>query len=98
VITRTKPRKNGTVHLTFALPLDTPEGPVSVVGDFNDWQPGVHELRPSDIDGDGNGHRVATVSVPTGTTLRFRYLAAGGVWFDDEAADAHDEHGSLLTV
>ncbi|MFA7766387.1 hypothetical protein ACGFNX_41735 [Streptomyces sp. NPDC048723] len=36
-------RKDRT-QVTFILPADTPPGPVSVVGDFNDWQPGVHTL------------------------------------------------------
>ena len=26
------------------------------------------------------------MTVPAGTMLRFRYLAEGGVWFNDEAA------------
>ena len=26
------------------------------------------------------------MTVQTGTTLHFRYLAEGGVWFDDETA------------
>jgi hypothetical protein len=26
--------------------------------------------------------------VPTGSTLRFRYLAEGGMWFDDETIPA----------
>jgi hypothetical protein len=93
MIKRNKPTKDGIVRITFSLPTDTPEGPVSVVGDFNDWQPGVHELVPN-----RNGHRTATITLPTRSTVRFRYLADGGVWFDDEQADARDEHGSLLTV
>src|SRR3954462_14610450 len=44
VIKRQKPTKAGTRKLTFMLPADEPTGPVSVVGDFNDWQPGQHEL------------------------------------------------------
>lgn len=35
------PREDRT-EITFVLPADTPPGPSSVVGDFNDWQPGVH--------------------------------------------------------
>jgi 1,4-alpha-glucan branching enzyme len=93
VIKRQKPTKAGTVKLTFELPVSEPEGPVSVVGDFNDWQPGVHELVPG-----RNGSRTATVTVPAGTTLRFRYLADGGRWFDDDNADARDEHGCLVSV
>jgi hypothetical protein len=93
VIKRNKPTKNGTVKLTFALPADEPSGSVSVVGDFNDWQPGVHELVPG-----ADGRRTATVTVPAGATVHFRYLADGGFWFDDEYADAHDERGSLVSV
>lgn len=94
MITRTKPRRTGIVDLTFALPLDAPQGPVSVVGDFNDWEPGVDELTPT---ADGV-NRFATISVPTGTTVRFRYLATGGAWFDDPDADSYDDHGGLLSV
>ena len=32
------------IRVTFSLPPDQPEGVVSVVGDFNDWEPGRHEL------------------------------------------------------
>lgn len=93
MIKRQKPTKAGTVKLTFTLPADEPTGPVSVVGDFNDWQPGQHELVPG-----RDGLRSATVTVPAGTTLRFRYLADGGMWFDDESADALDEQGCLVSV
>ena len=33
------------VKVTFALPLEGPAGRCSVVGDFNEWIPGSHELR-----------------------------------------------------
>ncbi|MFI5614031.1 isoamylase early set domain-containing protein [Amycolatopsis sp. NPDC051903] len=71
--------------VTFVLPLDTPPGPVSVVGDFNDWQPGRHELRKR-----SNGTRSAAVEVRSGAELRFRYLADGGHWLDDPDVRARD--------
>jgi hypothetical protein len=37
-----------------------------------------------------------TVAVPTGQPVQFRYLAEGGVWFDDEDADAITAEGSLI--
>jgi hypothetical protein len=77
-------------RITFALPVDQPAGIVSVVGDFNDWSPGRHELLLR-----RNGTRTVSVILPRGIH-RFRYLATGGVWFDDESADRVDEHGSLL--
>ena len=82
--------KEGGVVVTFVLDEDTEA--VSVVGDFNDWIPGAHPLRRR-----SNGTRSVTVTLPAGKQVRFRYLAAGGRWFDDPDADAQDAHGSLLT-
>ncbi|MEW9550658.1 isoamylase early set domain-containing protein [Nonomuraea sp. NPDC050783] len=79
-------------RITFALPAHQPDGVVSVVGDFNGWSPGRHELRAR-----RDGTRTVSVILPPGTH-RFRYLATGGLWFDDEAADQIDQHGSLLRL
>jgi 1,4-alpha-glucan branching enzyme len=73
----------GKVRVTFVLPATEPAGAVSVVGDFNDWNPHAHPLRKR-----SNGARSAVVTIPAGATLHFRYLAEGGVWFDDETAGA----------
>jgi hypothetical protein len=77
-------------RVTFALPLDRPSGVVSVVGDFNEWRPGSHVLRRR-----SNGVRTVSVILPPGAH-RFRYLATGGVWFDDETADQIDHLGSVV--
>jgi hypothetical protein len=37
------------------------------------------------------------VTVKAGSTLQFRYLAEGGVWFDDETADLTGQD-AVLTV
>jgi hypothetical protein len=88
-----KPTRNGTVRVTFLLPATEPAGAVSVVGDFNDWNPYAHPLRKR-----SNGARTAVVTIPAGATLHFRYLAEGGVWFDDETVEYLDAEGSKLTV
>jgi 1,4-alpha-glucan branching enzyme len=88
-----KPSRAGTVRVTFVLPAAEPTGAVSVVGDFNDWDPYAHPLRKR-----GNGARSAAVDVPAGATVHFRYLAEGGVWFDDETAGARDGQGACVTV
>ncbi len=77
-------------RVTFCLPAGEPEGPVSVVGCFNDWQPGEHELVPR-----RDGSRTVTVKLGPGS-YKFRYLGHGGVWFDDEQADHHDHDGGHL--
>lgn len=73
----------GQTKIKLVLPDDVHDGPVSVVGTFNDWTPGRHRLiRRS------NGTRSVTVTVPSGQEQRFRYLGSGGRWFDDpDAAD-----------
>ena len=93
MIKTTRPARNGTVRVTFALPADQPPGAVSVVGDFNDWNPFAHPLQRR-----SNGTRSAAVTVPSGSMLRFRYLAEGGVWFDDETASAQDGEGASIAV
>ncbi|MFD3538530.1 hypothetical protein ACFWUQ_03410 [Streptomyces sp. NPDC058662] len=78
-------------HVTFVLPADTPPGPVSVVGDFNDWQPGTHTLESR-----GDGTRAVSVALPDRSVHSFRYLAAGDYWFDEDHADGHDGTNSRL--
>ncbi|MFE2145323.1 isoamylase early set domain-containing protein [Streptomyces sp. NPDC059456] len=82
--------KNRT-EVTFVLPEDTPPGPVSVVGDFNHWNPAAHPLAPR-----GDGTRAASVALPPHGTHAFRYLAAGDYWFDDSDADHHDGTNNRL--
>ncbi|WP_089153843.1 isoamylase early set domain-containing protein [Micromonospora sp. NBS 11-29] len=91
MIKRSKLFGNQT-RVTFCLPRDTPAGPVSVVGSFNGWEPGRHELTAR-----RDGTRTVTVRLGPGE-YRFRYLAAGGVWLDDETADLVDEAGGLLRL
>jgi 1,4-alpha-glucan branching enzyme len=93
LIKKTKPGPNGTVRVTFALPADEPGGAVSVVGDFNDWNPFAHPLRRR-----ANGTRSAAVTVQAGSKLCFRYLAEGGIWFDDETAPARGSQGASIAV
>ena len=88
-----KPTSSGTVRVTFVLPAAEPAGAVSVVGDFNDWNPYAHPLRKR-----ANGVRSAVVILPAGTTLRFRYLAEGGVWFDDDTAERRDGQGATISI
>jgi 1,4-alpha-glucan branching enzyme len=93
LIKTTRPGRDGTVRVTFTLPADEPSGPVSVVGNFNDWNPFAHPLRRR-----ATGTRSAAVTVQAGTTLHFRYLAEGGLWFDDHTVSAQAGEGAAITV
>ena len=64
-----------------------------VVGDFNEWIPGTHELRKRT-----NGTRSASVVVPRGTRLRFRYLGEDGTWFNDPDVQHRDGADDVLVV
>ena len=88
--------EDGSLKVTFVLPAAEPEGPVSVLGSFNDWDPMVHPLKRR-----SNGTRSVTVEVPSGSFFQFKYLADGGEWFCDPDADAVEVaeycvHNSLL--
>jgi 1,4-alpha-glucan branching enzyme len=86
VIKRTPVKGSQSVKVSFILPRDG--GGVSVVGDFNNWDPLAHPLRPR-----SNGTRSVALTLPTGGRYAFRYLAEGGRWHDDEAAEAFQPNG-----
>lgn len=86
-------RRDDRTEVTFVLPADTPPGPVSVVGDFNEWRPGTHELTPRP-----DGTRAVTVALPTEGSHSFRYLAAGDYWFNDDSAENQHDGNSRLTI
>ena len=93
MIKTTRLGRDDMVRVTFTLPVGEPSGPVSVVGDFNEWNPLAHPLKRR-----ANSTRSASVTVPRGSTLRFRYLGAGGVWFDDDTVAARADLDATITV
>jgi 1,4-alpha-glucan branching enzyme len=93
MIKTSKPQRDGMVRVTFALPVEEPAAAVSVVGDFNEWDPYAHPLRIR-----ANRTRSASVTVPAGSTLRFRYLADGGRWFDDESVSLGEGQDAIIAV
>jgi len=83
------------VKLTFTLSLADTPNPVSVLGDFNSWDPHAHPLKKRT-----NGTRSVSVLVEPGATYSFKYLADGGTWFNDIEADFHttNEYGEVNSV
>ena len=79
-------------RVTFSLPAQDPVGTVSVVGTFNDWVPGRHELKAR-----RDGTRTVSVQLDPGH-YAFRYLASDGVWLDDDHADGVGPHGTELRL
>lgn len=82
-------KKSNTATVTFSLPLaETPE-PVSVAGDFNDWDPFAHPLKKR-----SNGTRSTKVEIALPARIEFKYLGEGGSWFNDPTADLTEGESS----
>jgi hypothetical protein len=79
------------VKVTFVIPNDPVQPRISVVGDFNNWDPNATVFVKRQ-----NNTRSVSATVDTGKRYRFRYYSADGNWMNDDAADAYEpnEHGS----
>ena len=88
-------KDKGGVKLTFVLSLEDTPNPVSVLGDFNNWDELAHPLKKR-----ANGTRSVSVVVPAGGRYAFKYLADGGTWFTDTDADEHgsNEYGQVNSI
>ena len=93
MIKRSKDKEG--VKLTFTLALTDTPNPVSVLGDFNDWDAHAHPLKKR-----SNGTRSVSVVVPAGGAYAFKYLADGGTWFTDIDADEQiaNEYGEVNSI
>lgn len=80
-------RSNGEAKVTFNIPAEDAALPVSVVGDFNGWDPAATPLVRR-----GQTLR-ASVVLAAGRRYAFRYLGDGGRWFNDEEADDYEPNG-----
>jgi 1,4-alpha-glucan branching enzyme len=75
----------GDLLVTFMIPDE--HGAVSVVGDFNGWDPHQHPLVELE------GRRHVTVRFAPETLVTFRYLSEEGSFFDDPTADFFESNG-----
>jgi 1,4-alpha-glucan branching enzyme len=88
VIKQTPVKGSSKVKVNFVLPKDSAPGKVSVVGDFNGWDPYVHPLKPR-----SNGTKSVTVTLPVSQRFAFKYLDENGQWLDDDAASEYVDNG-----
>ncbi len=80
---KTKPQCKVRFHLT-AVETDNAEQ-VSVVGDFNDWDPQASPMRRQK-----NGDFALEMNLSAGAGFKFRYLADGNRWLNDPQADGYE--------
>ncbi len=71
--------------VTFTLPKDLAENfsSISVLGDFNKWDPHKNQFYENEAD----GTFTSTVALETKKHYQFRYLADGVHWFNEAEAD-----------
>ena len=72
-------------RVTFELPTEIEAEQVSLLGDFNDWDPSARQLKRRK-----DGSFATTISLKPGQDYRFRYLLDGSRWENDTAADRHE--------
>ena len=88
MIKQTPVKGSKKVKVNFVLPKESTAGKVSVVGDFNDWDPFVHPLKPR-----SNGTKSVSVTLPVSQRFAFKYLDENGQRLDDDAAHEYIENG-----
>ena len=88
MIKREISKKDSTLKVTFIQPTNGSKQTVSVVGDFNGWNPAEGKLAKR-----SNGTSSYSVTLEPGKSYRFRYFSEDGRWFNDEAADAYAPNG-----
>lgn len=74
--------QDGATKVTFVVPLVSTPRSVSVVGDFNGWDPLRHPMQKR-----SNGTRSVAVELPAGSMFEFKYLDEEGNWFCDPDTD-----------
>lgn len=87
--------------VTFTLPKDMIDSAnnVSLVGDFNDWNPEVNPMKHRK-----DGAFETTVNLEKGHEYQFRYLLNGSTWENDNSADKYvhspyaDTENSVVVV
>jgi 1,4-alpha-glucan branching enzyme len=79
------------VKVTFVIPNIDNQPKISVVGDFNGWDPAANVFVKRQ-----NNTRSVSATVDAGQRYRFRYYVADGGWLNDDSADAYEpnEFGS----
>lgn len=71
------------VTFKFDLPLSEPIRTISVVGDFNNWDPIGNPMKRG-----RNGKFSLSMNFPIEKDFQFRYLVDGKDWFTDFEADS----------
>ena len=83
-----QPRMGNQVEVHLVLEAPTARS-VSVVGDWNAWDPGTHRL----VDSDGDGKWEITIHVERGGEYRYQFIVDEENWISDPAAPLQIQDG-----
>ncbi len=91
-------KTGSSCRVHFELPADVAAKKVSLLGDFNEWNPKTHVLKKKK-----DGSFWLDVYLTTGATYRYKFLLDGKRWENDWDGEAYlpNEHGtedSAITV
>ncbi len=78
-----KDKKVCQVTFTFLKEMCDSFDEISVVGDFNNWDPDKHKFSHKHSDGSSS----IEIVLQTGNEYQFRYLCDGQTWLNEPEAD-----------
>jgi 1,4-alpha-glucan branching enzyme len=88
---------NPVQKVTFAVSLELHTERVTVVGDFNAWNPALHPLAKAE-----SGRWQTVLELDEGATYQYRYFVNGGTWYTDPncavCANPFGSENNVLTV
>lgn len=86
--------KKTICKVTFKVPADWATEEISLVGDFNEWDPTANKMEKK------NGSWETMIRLAPETEFQFRYFADGQTWLNDDEADSYftNEHGTENSV
>ncbi|MFH0733388.1 MAG: isoamylase early set domain-containing protein [bacterium] len=94
------PRSKSAI-VTFTVPIDISSSHTacSIVGDFNNWNPTVHQLRRSNFYSPFS----IKIELPVNKTYEFKFLFEDSSWYVENEADGfiqnvHGTQNSLLIL
>ncbi len=73
--------KRTICRVTFRVPRSWANRKVSLVGDFNEWDPEKHRLQEQE------GYWQTLVRLKPDRKYKFKYLLDGEIWQNDDQAD-----------
>ena len=90
-----RPRMGDQVEVHLVLEAPAAQS-VSVVGDWNAWEPGAQHL----VDSDGDGKWEITIQVESGGEYRYQFIVDEESWISDPAAplQVHDGFGGTNSI